>query len=183
MNGGQRGEREVGLLACVGVLVEHVLRHAFGARATLARSMDPLWLERAVRERLVRGVHPHRAAALGHDPRCQTEVVGVRMGDDEVGDLRDPVAGLGQSRDERVPAGRVARGAAVDECDAAFRARQHDHVDMADPRPDERDPQIPQPRTHLEDGDRGRIDRAEIRSRADHRSMLVAPRSKNQTII
>ena len=69
----QRGEREVGLLAGVGELVEHVLRHAFGARAPLARGIDPLWLERAVGEGLVRGMHPHRAAALGHDPRCQTE--------------------------------------------------------------------------------------------------------------
>ena len=68
VEGGQRGEREVGLLAGVGVLVDHVLGHALGARPALTRGVDPLRLERAVGEGLVRGVHPHRAAALRHDP-------------------------------------------------------------------------------------------------------------------
>ena len=168
LEGGEWGEREVGLLAGVGVLVDHVLGHTLGPGPALARGIHPLGLERAVGEGLVRGVHPHRAAALRDDARCEAEVVRVGVGDDEVGDVRDPVAGLGEPVEERVPAGRVARRAAVDERDAALGARQHGHVDVADPGPDERDPQVPETGAHLEDGDRVRVDRADVRGRADH---------------
>ena len=152
---------------------ENVLGYAFRPGAALARSVDPLGLERAVRERLVGRMHPHRAAALGHDPGREAEVIRVRVCDDEIGDVLDPVARQSEAADEGIPAGGVAGGAAVDERDAVLCAGEDDGVDVRDPGPDEGQPHVPQTRSHLEHGDGGGVERADVGSRADHGSMLL----------
>ena len=162
--------------------VERLLGHALRAGPAPTRGVDPRGVERAVRERLVRGMHPHRAAALRHDPGGEPEVVGVRMRDDEVGDVLDRVARAVEAGDERVPARRIAGGAAVDERDPGPGAREHDDVDVADPRPDERDPDAPQPGPHLEDGDRAGVDRADVGGGADHAIHATRPAQENQSI-
>ena len=170
----QRAERGVALLPHVGVVVHLVLRHALGERAALARGVDPDGVESAVGERLVRGVHPHRAAALLDDPHRHAEVVGVRVGEHELADVPDLAAALLERDDERVPGARVARAAAVDQRDPAVVAVERVRVDVGDPRPREGQPERRQARADLEGGRLRRVDRPVGGNGTDHAPILAA---------